>query len=336
MGKEALAFNHEFYKKEINRNQVRDDIVSYLGEYRFQIPEFSYQLGFLNGEIIDPNTFESMSSKAKKAITFKTKRGIEAKREKAEYEGFKKIEKELLENPFGIIVWFSPPGPKEEGYGDYGFVYTGRRSKDGINMKALRLENPKLEDFNRAKKAVANEDKEYENAEDFLRSPWVLICSEKDAIGGIKNLFELPNSKRGEVFKEVITEMSNIIEEFLDVVRNGSDIDKLKARFALENYALECKKRAEQPKDDIYYLNHKTLESILPSYSHQPPKVAGSCGSSSSNFISQLKSSGLFSESEGFVCPKCGHHADGPIGDQCPGCGITKEEFAAEGGEVCE
>ncbi len=40
-------------------------------------------------------------------------------------------------------------------------------------------------------------------------------------------------------------------------------------------------------------------------------------------------------ESEHFVCPKCDYHATGPIGDECPGCHITKEEFAKDGGAVC-
>lgn len=38
---------------------------------------------------------------------------------------------------------------------------------------------------------------------------------------------------------------------------------------------------------------------------------------------------------EWFNCPKCQYQADGPIGDTCPGCDLTKDEFAATGGEVC-
>jgi hypothetical protein len=40
---------------------------------------------------------------------------------------------------------------------------------------------------------------------------------------------------------------------------------------------------------------------------------------------------------EWFKCPKCTYKANGPIGDgPCPGCGLTKEEFAAETGISCD
>jgi len=39
---------------------------------------------------------------------------------------------------------------------------------------------------------------------------------------------------------------------------------------------------------------------------------------------------------EWFNCPKCEYKADGPIGDICPGCGITKEEYALEVDVVCD
>ncbi len=38
---------------------------------------------------------------------------------------------------------------------------------------------------------------------------------------------------------------------------------------------------------------------------------------------------------EWFNCPKCAFKADGPVGDSCPGCRLTKDEFAESGGEVC-
>lgn len=40
-------------------------------------------------------------------------------------------------------------------------------------------------------------------------------------------------------------------------------------------------------------------------------------------------------EDSHFTCPKCPYKASGPIGNQCPGCGLTKEQFAEEGGEIC-
>lgn len=41
-------------------------------------------------------------------------------------------------------------------------------------------------------------------------------------------------------------------------------------------------------------------------------------------------------EQEWFSCPKCSFRADGPVGNSCPGCGLTKEAFAAETGIICD
>lgn len=38
---------------------------------------------------------------------------------------------------------------------------------------------------------------------------------------------------------------------------------------------------------------------------------------------------------EWFSCPKCSYKADGPVGNKCPGCGLTKEKFVEEGGAEC-
>jgi Leucine-rich repeat (LRR) protein len=37
---------------------------------------------------------------------------------------------------------------------------------------------------------------------------------------------------------------------------------------------------------------------------------------------------------EWFSCPKCSYKADGPIGNTCPGCNLTKEEYASEEGAI--
>ncbi|HVA96810.1 MAG TPA: hypothetical protein VND99_04095 [Candidatus Acidoferrales bacterium] len=40
-------------------------------------------------------------------------------------------------------------------------------------------------------------------------------------------------------------------------------------------------------------------------------------------------------ETDWFTCPKCHYKADGPIGDTCPKCKITKQEYAESGGKAC-
>ncbi len=50
------------------------------------------------------------------------------------------------------------------------------------------------------------------------------------------------------------------------------------------------------------------------------------------NVLQQLLKS---NESKNFVCPNCGAEATGPIGNQCPSCKITRDEWAKKGNEVC-
>ncbi|HVF69157.1 MAG TPA: hypothetical protein VNA13_01185 [Xanthomonadales bacterium] len=38
---------------------------------------------------------------------------------------------------------------------------------------------------------------------------------------------------------------------------------------------------------------------------------------------------------EWFNCPKCSFKADGPIGNTCPGCRLTKDEYVEAGGKEC-
>jgi hypothetical protein len=53
------------------------------------------------------------------------------------------------------------------------------------------------------------------------------------------------------------------------------------------------------------------------------------------NSVALFASKNTGEEQEWFNCPKCSYIASGPIGNKCPGCKLTKEEFAESGGEIC-
>ena len=40
-------------------------------------------------------------------------------------------------------------------------------------------------------------------------------------------------------------------------------------------------------------------------------------------------------EFDGFECPRCPYKTTKPVGESCPGCGLTKEEYAKNGNKVC-
>ncbi len=351
--RKSLAFRNEFYGKA-HESQIRDDLVSYLGEYRFEISEHTYRMGIISGILTDPNTDEPMSLKVKKAIEIKRRDGLNISREEAELAGFVNLEKGLSQKPFGTVVWFSPPGPKEEGYGDYGFAFVGRRNGSELEMTAIRLENPKINDFNEATSALWGE-KGYKKAEDLLTQPKVIDISLEKVKEFIRGNFEIKDSRNKNVFKKALDKLDGIIEEAAQIIKNGTLEQKQKAFYTVENLAIEFRERLDHLfKENVVFMSDYRMPKLstfmeIGKYTNQPRPVAGSCGSTRSS--NTFKSNNIFNsfsslnsafseEKEWFVCPICGYKADGPIGNTCPkdkgGCGLTKEKFAEESGEkIC-
>lgn len=351
------AFKLE-YEPSIPKQVLVDDIVSYLGEYRFKLPEYSYRLGFADGQLIDPNRHESMVAMSQRAIDLKNSQNKSSVREQAEKAGFRNLDQQLRNAKNGdTIIWMSPMGPKSEGYGDYGFVFFGKVNGGGyekeISMIAKRIESPTLEQFNNLNEIITQEKTNYQKAEDFLSHPKVLgkDIPEKDLDVILKEVFSLkPNKEVQEIFKRVINQMSSIIADLAELLKNPwrTIREKLKGLNSVENYALNLKNDYENyQKENVIYLknsdtNLKVLD-IIGDFGHKPPVVAGSCGSSSNK--NSLTSSNIFSkgsflnnlfgEQEWFHCPKCDFQADGPIGNTCPGCNLTKAEYARETGISC-
>ncbi len=277
-----LAFRQEFYEG-VTRQQIVDDVVSYLGEYRFEVPEFSYKLGLSDGKLTDPVSGALMTEKAKKAIALRTKEGLKTTREEAESEGLLSIEKQLKEKG-GTVIWFSPPGAEEDGYGKYGFAYTGRLREGSLEMTAIRVEDPNIADFNQA--ATALWGKEYQDAEGFLREPQIVDIDEDKVKDFIHGNFEIKNKEGKEVFAKAIQKMKAQINDFSNIAIYGSEDQKHAAFHALENMSLELKQRIkEESQDGVVFVEEVQMHDLhtamtMDKYITPPPNVKGSCGMS--------------------------------------------------------
>ncbi len=344
------AFRIE-YRPNISENVLFNDVVSYLGEYRFNLQKYCYDLTFKDGKLRDPHREESMESLAEKAIERKFWEGKSSVREKAEKEGFTSLDVQLnLTKDGNTIVWASPPGPKEEGYGDYGFIFVGEVSgqdltEKKLRMTAIRVENPSIAQFNKAWHLLTGEIIENKIPEEFLRAPRVL--NEKleegyiDALLGISFDFK-PKKEEKEKFLKIIQEMNPLLKDFINLVRFGVDNEKIKALNVLENYALKLKNDYQNNTENLIYIrgeNDLRIRDMVGDFGHKPSVIRGSCGNSSN--ISNLLTKGsilnsLIENQQWFACPKCSYRADGPVGNQCPGCGLTKEEYAQESGISCD
>ncbi|MCL4354178.1 hypothetical protein M1349_01765 [Patescibacteria group bacterium] len=285
----AQAFRQEFYEGEGLRQRIKTDLISYLGEYRFKVSEFTYAHGISNGTIVDPITKEAWISKTQKAIDQKLSEGLSSSREKAELTGFQKLEEELGKNPQGTVAWLSPQGPKKEGYGDYGFAYVGKKVDDSLQLTAIRLDRPVISEFNRVKRILTNDGDEFEKAEDFLRSPWVIDKDVEDVKALIYEHFWVGDLSSKKIFHQAMLDINSALDSCADIIEKGTIDQKRKAFNTIENLAIEVKKRLEfkEKKTDPQELrscDHQFSALMqLENYNKQAEKVAGSCGSSGIN-----------------------------------------------------
>jgi hypothetical protein len=336
------------YGKHTPDQAAINDIVSFLGEYYFHIPKYSYELEFSGGEIKDPLKEESMLNIAEKAIYEKIVKNSTYSRELAEKHGIQSLNNQLSEAQNGdTIFWTSPPGPKEEGYGDYGFVFMGNvhqtsTGKD-IQMTAIHIDNPTLEQFNQANYLFTGEKIGYETAEEFIANPRVIkeYFDEGyiDALLGKTFSFK-SNKEEQEKFNIIMQKMSPLYPEFVQLAKDSHKpkSEKIQALYSIINYALQLKKEYDRPfiggeRTVVDFKPIPNLAVIAGRYGYEPPKVAGSCPNSSND--SSLTSSNLLSRNS-FINKLSGEDEmdyefdqDGPCkkcfaDTKCGPCGICK------------
>lgn len=333
VGSEAFNLETSVERKVVTKEQLKDDIISYLGEYRFQIPKFEYKMIFGkdaegNGslEIRDPHTRESMEDKSDLCIREREEKRLPTHREKAEKEGLQALNVMLPKAREGQkVFWMSPPGPKEQGYGEYGFVYVGdlkQQEKEGefqLSMQAIRVDSPTMTQFNKVKSILSKEGIVDATAEDHLRSP--RIISEQLSTDAITDVlkqnftFQLDENKQKQ-FSWIIEQLDELIDDLGEVMLSGTNTEKIEAMHKVENYFIKLAKEAEATSDEVVIFSKKQrirLSTLGEDYNHIPPIARGSCGATGkTNRLFGSSSTSLFfgTDSKGslqFSCPHCGH-----------------------------
>lgn len=347
------AFNLE-YDAPPTRNELRRDIISYLGEYRLQVQKYDYMMVFgrdkdKRGPITlrDRDRGEAMAHKTKRVIEERTRKGDPTHREEAEDRGIALLNDKLRYAQTGdTVVWASPPGPKDQGYGEYGFLYVGKVDKlnNGearLAMSAIRIENPTIEQYNDALTALIGEDVINKKADQFLSSPTLIKkdLTEGKVAGVLQKHFAFTaDVKQKEKSDTIIAQMEPLIEEFLDVMEVGNQKDKLKLFHTLENYALKLKEESEKD-EQVVYRNNQTLGDLSSSLSYAPPVAKGSCGSSGgSGSGGGMRSNSLTvggGGGEGVMSGLFGSDRYGSLAFNCPSCGKVNVRKTNEMLERC-
>lgn len=343
----SKAFNIE-QLPGVTDEDFRQQIVSYLCEYRLSIPEFSYDLFYTRDAqgafgLSDKEGGELLRYKAQRAVLERQMRSDPIHRELAEEYALSKLDRDLAMAREGdSVVWISPPGSKDEGYGDYGFVFHG--TVDGqsrLGMKAVRIDGQTVEDANAFISDVLGEKVEKKDADEFLAEPFVLPFSLHPTLlhAKLREHFGFTASKEDqEIAGKVIEDLREPINDFVAMRSSVSAEQKIKALYSLENYALERKEYYKERKDHLERVIYPAVErerrpnlaGLLLTHSHEPPKAAGSCGSTGStsimsnnplSFMSSLASmlGEVNTETGGLdeAC-KCMNKSDNHY--HCPGC----------------
>lgn len=297
------------YDKNASDKALFDDVVTYLGEYRFNLLKSPYELKYSGGKLRNRHTGEAMSDTTRKALKAKISENNNCSRESGENEGITALDWQLSVAREGdTVVWSSPPGSQEEGYGKYGFLFIGHVGADDstgkkVSMTAIRVEDPKIQQFNQAMYLLTGEKKDYKTAEEFLARPKVIRENLNegyiDAILG-KTFGFKSNPAEMEKFTLIIRQMSPLIAEFIQSVKDPFKTKNEKRRefYALENYFLKLKADYDRPEtrreNFIVNFNAKPkLLEIREKYGNKPPEVAGSCPASTTNKSSNIFSKGL-------------------------------------------
>ncbi|OGK23924.1 hypothetical protein A2954_02345 [Candidatus Roizmanbacteria bacterium RIFCSPLOWO2_01_FULL_37_12] len=340
------AFRTE-YSPKINPQALRKDIDSYLAEYRFSVQKYHYELryGIASRGVIrltDIENGEPMIDKAQKTIDRRIKEGKNIDRELAEHQGIRSLEKQIQKANLGDnIVWMSPPGPKSDGYGDYGFIFLGKidrvdelTQEKHLAMSAIRVENPTLAQFNTAFTLLTGQDINFYRAEEFLSTPVVATFFIENPALVLANTFKLKTTNiNDQLFEQIAPLLSPYIEDFIKYVQQGESKEFLfHALQTIELLVLDLIKEYSDPNPSpIYFIDRNSpLAFAINQYKgKEPPKVAGSCGSTSDS-TSESNSSNLFNKfstlSEIFSdgsnekknCGHCDGKEDGHY--HCPGC----------------
>ncbi|MBI2028706.1 MAG: hypothetical protein HYT07_03815 [Candidatus Levybacteria bacterium] len=310
---------------ERREEEITNNILRYLGEYRLGVTfdeifyrEIRDSLGNIylssNGEGPVRNVF-------RKTIGERERKGHCVKREVAECLGFEKLEQELLNSPDNaLFIWVSPPGSREDNYGDYSFTFVGQKIKDEktdeVKIRVIPYRNILSQAEHKGYlRFFDTKTQDFKSDIDFLSNP--IVLSPTEFIKKPEDLIDIIGRHEDismDWLRRLKGEVGTLIKRYIDLVRiHASDEELTKVKFAFENLTISIKNKIIgnlKPLDNSCVLPQDLEKTIEIWGRNAPPRAAGSCGSSSKSTLMELHSTfNLENDKYGertFECPSCG------------------------------
>ena len=356
-------FDRKAYSEVKNKERLdaytKKQLETHLGE-RFNVLISQTRYEIKNKQIYGENTNEPFMQMLSRGVEYRKKYGnpLDWERETAEVVGFRKIEEALLLEKAKIgdmMLLISPPGEGESIYKhNFYDVFTLKEDEKGKHVEAIRysssLTNSEYVEKLKPIKDISKAAKDT----DFLANPIRIDPFLKTADDIHKYLHKDHEFITKEEFDQILDITTPLITSYINTLSEKPFDENLqlltynailnKADIAIQ--LVKDKEKNDFVKDYILQSQFISKEEIY-HLGIQPVRVVSSgCGASGgfaalgvlNNTASPFSVSEFGKkkqEQEWFSCPKCKYKADGPVGDTCPGCRLSKEEFAKSGGSVC-
>lgn len=300
---------------------------------------------------------------------------VDWKREDAEIAGFEKIQKVLCSPaaPLGtIMLSISPPGMQSSDYKQnfYDAITVKERAGKRYIEAKRYSSNLSIEEYFRSLRLFTDPGKEPESelaAVYLLSNPFRINGMSADRIHEF--LHREHNVLSTEEFTKVIEDCQTSIGYYLghlakcpqddkiqhtllDGIMNFADakVDEVSGKIVTRNNDQEVviypERQLRAPTlVELYQLGHRKVRETTTGCGssagfsehnpfENPIDKAVSSPSSVADFGVGENKYGI-GQQEWFKCPNCEYKADGPVGNKCPGCNLTKEDYAQQGNKVC-
>jgi len=366
----AIAYEPSFDRKAgVNPLEINRNLETFLGE-RLNVLLSKNKYKIKNNLIYGEHRDEPFINSIRRGVAYRRaldgEERTDSKREQAEVDGFSMTQDILCgpNTPTGtIMISVSPPGIEGSLYKHNFYDIFTLKNEEGKRFIEARRYSSALSNEEYREKLELFYPKIYgkdasPTDDYFLSHPVVITDSLLRSPDDVHAYFHKNHEYvDGGDFEQVAKVCSPFIKRYIRALsENPTDVDShsliLDAILNKADREADSLRRDKGVSHDIFVRAYDSLplDREIEFLGNQSVRqVATGCGPSSgfSKNNSGARSngsvfSGAFSiadfgiSQEWFVCPKCGYAADGPIGNKCPGCNLTKEEYAEETGVVCD